>query len=184
MSKPQPMTAVEVGKPYSTTRSRWDEGVDYNYRSEQHELRLFLESPTPREIKDITKGPARFALAVEGDVIFLCYKLGDLPWSDSTYNYHLVPADQQTLPPETTPTEHAVLTIVLIDAATGIVRGLRFVTFSPSFTQALHAAIRQQAARPYPGNEAYDAHIARIYSAYDSAGIANVLAAVRCQGGQ
>lgn len=179
-----PFTVLEVGKPYSLTRLLWDEGSDYNYRSEQHELHLFLESPNQREIKDIIKGPTRFALAVEGDIIFLCYKFGDLPWSDSTYNYHLVPADQQTLPPETTPTEHAVLTVVLIDAATGIVRGLRLVTFSPSFTLALHTAIRQQAARPFPGIDAYDAHIARIYSAYDSAGIADTLAAITCQGGQ
>ena len=115
----QPFTAVEVGRPYSLTRSRWPEGVDYNYRAEQHELRLFFDSPRPSEIKDITKNPARFALAVSGDVIFFCYKFGALPWSDATYSIHLVPADQQTLPPVTGPDERALLTVILIDALTG-----------------------------------------------------------------
>lgn len=184
MSKPQPMTAVEVGKPYSQTRTRWDEGVDYNYRSEQHELRLFLDDPSPREIKDITKNPSRFAVAVSGDVIFFCYKFGDMPWGDAPYSIHLVPEDQRILPPVTGPNERALLTVILIDAITGIVKGLRAVSFSPTLTQYLHEAIRKQAVRPFPPRDDYDFAITRIYNAYDSAGIANVLAAVRCQGGQ
>jgi hypothetical protein len=184
MTTPQPITAVRVGKPYSATRTVWPEGADYNYRSDQHELRLFLASPTNKEVIDITKRPSAFALAVSGDVIFLCYRFGGQPWGDATYSIHLVPADQRTIPPVTSATEHALLTVILVCATTGYVRGLRAVTFPPAFTQALHSAIRQQAARPYPGQADYDAQIASIYAVHDSAGIASALATVTCQGGR
>jgi len=51
----------------------------------------------------------------------------------------------------------APLQVVLVDAHTELVRALRVVTFSPTFTRALHGAIREQAASPWPGRDAHDA---------------------------
>lgn len=54
-------------------------------------------------------------------------------------------------------------------AATGIVQALRVVTFSPAFTAALHLAIRAQAARPWPGDAAYDAQVSDLYRRFPNA---------------
>jgi hypothetical protein len=61
---------------------------------------------------------------------------------------------ERTLPPptdETSPALRAPCTIILVDAADGIVRALRSVRFSPEFTQALHRAIADQIIAPYNG---------------------------------
>jgi hypothetical protein len=42
-----------------------------------------------------------------------------------------------------------LLTVILVDAAGGIVLALRSVTFSPEFTRALHRAIADLVGAPY-----------------------------------
>ena len=45
-----------------------------------------------------------------------------------------------------------MITIILVEATTGIVLALRAVSFSPEFTRAIHRAIAQEAAAPFnPG---------------------------------
>ena len=180
------MPLYEVGKPYSATRSSWPDGVDYNYRAGEHELRIFLRNPTPAEILDVRKGKARFALYSTHDVIFLCYKFGSQPWSDGTYSIHLVPEDERTVPPvrEANGIDRALLNVILVDGATGLIVGLRAVSFSPAFTRALEKEIREQAARPFLGLDAYDLAITRFYSAYNSKSFATHLDYASCIGGQ
>jgi hypothetical protein len=43
----------------------------------------------------------------------------------------------------------APVTIILVEATTGLVLVLRTVTFSPEFTRALHRAIAAQVGAPY-----------------------------------
>jgi hypothetical protein len=42
-----------------------------------------------------------------------------------------------------------MVTIILVDASTGLVRALRGVSYSPEFTRAIHGAIAVQAASPF-----------------------------------
>lgn len=178
------MQVLAVGKPYIEGKTSWPEAVDYNYRSRTHELRLFYPNVQPREIADVARGPARFALAVRGDVILLCWRFGGLPWCDATYSIHLVPADERQEPPEPpTPETRALLQVILVEATTGIVKAMRAVSFAPDFTRRLHAAIREQLSRPYPGEDAYLAQITRLYSSYTSPQIATQLAVATCRGG-
>lgn len=179
------MHKIQVGQPYSLRRSSWPETPQYNYRAGGHDLRLFYSRPRPPEIASVQEGEARFALAIYRDVIFLCYRFGEhIPWSDCTYSWHLVDEAGRTLPPDwTEPEARALLTTVLVDADTGIVKALRVTSFSPSFTRQLHDAIRKQANRPWPGSEEYDRQWAHIYNAYTSSQIATKLALVRCKGG-
>lgn len=181
-----PLYHYQVGKPYSATRSSWPDGVDYNYRGGEHELRIFMRNPTSAEILDVRKGRARFALYSTRYTIFLCYKFGDLPWSDGTFNIHLVPEAERILPPvrAVNGIDRALLHVILIDGATGLIAALRAVSFSPTFTRALEKEIREQAARSFPGLDAYDLAIKRIYGAHDSETIATQLTHVSCIGGQ
>lgn len=180
------MPLYEVGKPYSVTRSTWPDGVDYNYRGGEHELRIFMRNPSPAEVMAVRRGKAYFALYNTHDVIFLCYKFGSLPWSVGTYSIHLVPEDERGVPPVRTADglNRALLNVIMIDGATGLIAVLRAVSFSPAFTRVLEQEIREQAARPFPGLDAYDLAITRFYTAYNSRTVANFLAYASCIGGQ
>lgn len=178
------MHAFEVGKPYIEGKTRWEEAADYNFRGGEHELRLFFNNPNPQEVEMIRFGLSRFALAVTGPVIWLAFKFGDLPWSDASFSIHLVPeAERQPPPPLTREQQRALLNVILVDAATGIVKVLRAVSFSPSFSNALHKAIRAQWEAGWPGTDVYDQNLTRIMSAYNSGDIARRLATVTCKGG-
>lgn len=178
------MQALAVGKPYIEGKTSWPEAVEYNYRGGSHELRLFYPQLQPREIADVARGPARFALATRGDLVILCWRFGEQPWCDAVYSIHLVPADERTEPPvPPTPETRALLHVILVDATTGVVQALRAVSFAPDFTRRLHAAIREQLSRPYPGEDAYLAQITRLYSSYTSQQIATQLAVATCRGG-
>jgi hypothetical protein len=134
-----------------------------------------------------------------------------VPWSDAPYSFHRladsgVPEAERALPPdpkafldrlaaagkdawkagrlpgeEFTCDSRALLQILLIDAATGIIRCLRAVTLSPEFTRALFGAIRDQAARPWD-RAAYERALKSITDHHTSEQLAG-LASVRCQGG-
>ncbi len=160
-----------MGQPYLAGRTQWPEDVDYNYRAGRHELRLFLARPSPAEVRDIRQGEAEFAFLVSEDVIVFLYRFGmAIPWSDKPYSWHLLKQarpDEATIPDTTGTVEpHALLDVILIDASTGIIRGLRVVTFSPAFTTALHLAIAQQAARPWPGDMEYNRQVQALYQRY------------------
>lgn len=178
------MHKYEVGQPYIKGKTRWEETADYNYRGGEHELRLFFKDPSPEEVQSIRLGLSRFALAVTGPVIWLAFKFGDLPWSDASFSIHLVPEAERQAPPQLNrEQQRALLNVILVDAATGIVQGMRAVSFSPAFSNALHKAIRAQWEAGWPGTEVYDQHLTRTMSAYGSGDIARRLATVTCKGG-
>lgn len=163
------MTAYRVGALYHPSRRSWPEVAQYSYRGGGHELVLFLRQPTSREVRAARQCLASFAFYADQDLLVLLYAFGDgLPWSDAPFSWHLVPEAERILPPETGGEERALLSVVLVNAATGIIRALRAVTLSPTFTRLLHDTIREQAARPWPGDAAYDAELAALYQRYPS----------------
>jgi len=146
------MYKLEVGKPYQPGRRRWPEGVDYNWRSGGHELRLFLGGATRHEVEAVRSGPVQFGFFAEPEGLFLIARFGTRLSFDCSYNWHRLSADDRTLPPpseETSPKLRAILTIILVEATSGVVLALRGVTFSPEFTRAIDRSIADQAAGPY-----------------------------------
>jgi hypothetical protein len=142
---------LEVGKPYDPRRHTWPEAADYNYRSGEHELRLFVTDPTPKEVAAVESGPVEFGMMVEPEGLFLVTRFGRALSFDTSYQWHRAPGGRVLPPPteETSPALRALLAIILVDAATGVVRVLRAVTYSPEFTRAIHRAIAGQAASPF-----------------------------------
>jgi hypothetical protein len=156
-----------VGALYAPTRTRWEEGGEYNFMGGMHELRLFWPRLNRRTVDAVRTGQADFALVVSPPVLFLLYQIeGAAAWSDAPYSWHLVPADRRVLPSPVGETEEArdLLQIVLVDAETGIVRALRVVSWSPSFTIAIRLAIAAQAERPWDPS-AYHRRLSEIYAA-------------------
>jgi hypothetical protein len=179
------MPELRVGAPYIPGKTSFVEGVQYNFRSGEHELLMWLGSPSRAEVDDIRRGQAEFALVVRPPIIFLMYRFGKaITWSDSPYSYWMVPEDQRRVPDTTGMTEpHALLSVILVDAANGLVRGLRAVSFSPAFTTALHLAIAEQAATPWVSQAAYDQALADYYRRYPSSAAMLREASSRTQGG-
>jgi hypothetical protein len=71
---------------------------------------------------------------------------------DCSYQWHRVNELERTAPPaweETSPKLRALVTVILVETRTGILKALRAVTYSPEFTRAFHKAIAEQASMPY-----------------------------------
>jgi hypothetical protein len=103
---------------------------------------------------------------------------------DCSYQWHRVSPEERSQPPaweETSPELRALLTIILVEASTGIILALRSVSYSPAFTRSLHRAIADQAALPYDA-AAHEAAVADIVHRLDTNAIWE-RCAVRCEGG-
>ncbi len=177
--------AYRVGQLYHPNKTHFEENAEYNCRSGVHEIRLFLRHPKPIEVQQVKQGEASFALVVQEPVILLVWKFGSLPYSDGSYAWARVPEGERTLPKapeEMTPQERQTVTTFLINADNGILLAIRQTSFSPSFTQALHQAIREQAANPFD-QVVFDRKLRMLYSQHDSRGLLH-LAIARCKGGE
>jgi hypothetical protein len=142
------MKALTIGQRYP---AKLPARVTYSYRQGQHELVLVLEHPTVQEIEDVRRGRADFALAKVSEILFLLYRFGgSIQWSDCPFNIHVIPPAERVLPPESQrPEISALLSVVVVEAGSGIVRAVRKATLSPSFTTLLHRDIRKQFVQPF-----------------------------------
>ncbi|OFV96787.1 MAG: hypothetical protein A3H28_13750 [Acidobacteria bacterium RIFCSPLOWO2_02_FULL_61_28] len=175
----------QVGKPYIAGRRRWPEAVYYSYHRGGHWLRVFFHSLSVSEVEEVETGECDFALAVDGPIIFLLYRFGDTSrWQHASYSWHVVPERERKLPKPGTVESRAFLSVILVAAQSGMVRAVRRFSVSREFTQALHAAIRDQAASPWPGRAAYDAALADTYRRYPTSTDLLSLALARCRGGE
>lgn len=173
--------AYEVGALYSPGRTSWPEAGEYNYRGGAHELRLFYANLKEPEIKAITRRPCEFGAVAVGPVLFFLYKFGTNPWSDAPYSWHLVRAarpDEATEPPALEENERVLLNIVLVEATTGVIAGLRTVSLSIALSRYLHAQIATQIATPFRQAE-YDQTLADTYRRQTSDDLAR--SAERCR---
>lgn len=141
------MHIVAIGKPLFEGRTELPEAIEYNYQSGDHTLLLSMNNLHPKEIEAVREAEAEFALYCENGIIFLLYRFGDvLPWSDSAFSWWNIAEEDRRVPaPQENPAERILLKIILVEAATGIVKAIRVTTFSPEFTEKLHEAIRRQA---------------------------------------
>lgn len=175
---------MAVGEPYSPTRQKWPQVVEYNFRGGGHELRAFLPSPSAEEIAGFKNGRIEFAVTQLEGVIFFLYQIGSgqtppisrqreskprpvIPWSDAPFSWWLVDEENRTLPnPEPTPLERGLIMVPLVDANTGIVKVIRAVSLPPNVSQEVDRLIREEAAQPFMGRAAHDAAIERVYAKY------------------
>jgi uncharacterized iron-regulated membrane protein len=79
--------------------------------------------------------------------------------------------------------QQALLTVLLVDAGTGILLVARSVSFSPEFTRVIQEAISAQAAAPF-NESSYNSAVDRIYQRYPTAEAIARVAAHRCVGGR
>lgn len=160
------MRVIAVGEPYDLSIKEWPEGSHYNYDSGGHWLHYFFRNPSEVERVSVQNRPAQFGLYIQGPVIFLLHKFGDMPWNDSPYSCWLVPEEHRKLP-DINDQDHAFLRTVLIDTATGVVAALRALTVSVEFTRRLHEEIVLQSMKSWDP-ALYDAVIQTTYATFSS----------------
>ncbi|MBA3633317.1 MAG: hypothetical protein H0W58_11010 [Acidobacteria bacterium] len=179
------MQIVAIGKPLFEERTELPEAIEYNYQAGDHTLLIALKNLHPKEIEAVREGQAEFGLYCENSIIFLLYRFGEvLPWSDSAFSWWNVAEEDRRIPaPQTNPAERILLKIILVEAATGIVKAIRVTTLSPAFTEKLHDAIGCQAT-----NEPFsrDEFVARSLAIYENQSPAELAAkaVVKTKGGE
>ena len=112
------MQLIEVGTPYVAGITQWPQTGEYNYIGGEHQLRLFWDSPTAQEVRDVRCGVTQFAFLHQQHVIFFLYRFGTMSWSDAPFSIHLISASYHQLPPPSIgPGARALLRIILVDAS-------------------------------------------------------------------
>lgn len=155
-----PPEILAVGKPYIPGRRNWpDSTADYNWRAGGHELRLFVANISKAELRAVESRRLDFGLLVDLPELYIISRFFDprnpakmVISFDCSYTPHLVQPSERTPPPafeETNPKLRALVTVILVEATSGIVAALRASTYSPEFTRALHRAISEQLAMPF-----------------------------------
>lgn len=179
---------IEVGRPYRQGVRQLPQGAHYSYGLAGHELLLAIPSPEKGEVEAVRQGEAEFALFTAGSLVVLLYRLGragsGIPWGDAPYSWHLVPEERRDVPSaDLEAGKRAVLSVHLVDAATGIVRALRLVSLSPELTRELHQAIRSQALGAWPPPGGYDAALDALYERHPTTESLLAHARARSKGG-
>lgn len=166
------LTTIEVGKPLGGRQAPRPEGVIYQLEAGGHTVYAVLDDPSDAEVKAYRFGKVELAAYVEQPAIFVLMQVGILPWCDAPYSWHLVPeAHRPTF--EAKPdgvlqaSERELLTVILIDARTSIVRALRTVSMPQDVSEAIRSAMRTQATAPWDPR-AYDAALARITRTHET----------------
>lgn len=181
------MHKLKVGELYNAGHTTWPECAQFSCSGGGWELVLFLATPSGSEIGAARTGRAEFALLVRGPVLFFLYRFGapgsGIPWSDAPTTIHLIAESDRKLPPApTTPEQRAVLQLMLVDAATGILRALRQLSLSHEMTEALYGATIAQAAQPWD-QAGYERTVQAAYTEFPNSVEMATAAPVRCVGG-
>lgn len=182
------MHRYEVGKPYHADRKVWPECAQLHWMDGELELTMFFDAPSRHEVEAVRKGKSEFALYDRDGLVVLLYHFdgqrATVPWSDASYQWHLVPPDRRVSPPELPAAETRVkLFITLVNAQGGLIEALRIQSLSPELTRAIFGAIRRQMDLPWPGRDAYDRTIANLYRRYPNSTDMLVDSVARSPGG-
>lgn len=167
-------TVLEVGKPYPSPIPWRDGTCEIRIDEKGVDFVLAIASPKTHEVKAFRQGNAEFALVPGKHHLMWVYKFTDprdsnpkhgLPWSDQPWEYH-----RQSKPAPAAPAGRGgsfQLQLILVDAATNVIKALRLIGPSVEFADALRDAVEAQAAVPYdPAAAARE--IQSVYARYTS----------------
>jgi hypothetical protein len=182
------MHRYEVGKLYHADRKIWPECAQLHWMDGELELVLFLNGPSRHEVEAVRRGRSEFALYDRDGLVVMLYHFDGqrttIPWSDASYQWHLVPPDRRVPPPEPlTPETRVKLFVTLVNAQSGLIEAMRVLSLSPGLTRSIFDAIRRQADIAWTGREAYDRSIAALYRKYPDSAAMLVDSIARSAGG-
>lgn len=156
---------LQVGLPFVPGVHSWPERFEYRVFGGQHMLQLCAGALTPQAIKAFHEGAVHLGLYLYGGVVFVLFQIEGLyAWSDQAFSMGLVAQEDRHLEPYL-PGQHQLLSLVLVDAETGRVVGLRTVTWSAPASAVLHRELLAQCARAFDRIE-HENIVAQVYAQY------------------
>lgn len=158
------MQKLEVGQLLQEGKTKYQEGVIFDFQQAGPLLYLFFNSPTETEIESIKKGEFEIGFYQKDEVIFIMAKFEGMPWMDAPYSVHLsTPFAFEDIQEG----QGFGLTTLLVDASTGILKAIRYSGLSTRFSQKLRGAIEAQNTIPW--NEIkYNQKINEVYGNYST----------------
>lgn len=158
------MDILAVGQPFDPSVLGSPEGCHYNYDRSGHWLYYLYNKPREEERRSIQSGDAEFGLYINGPVLFLLHRFGDMAWNDASYCWWRVAEEDRAIP-EISDSLHALLKVVMVDTSNSMVVALRALTFSAEFTRRLHEVIRYQARHQWSASY-QEQIVSKIYSKF------------------
>jgi len=157
---------IERGKRLPGWLRARPEGNTLNFDCGGVSLVILLHRPVLREVEALKNQPVTVALLPVGrHTLFFLFRIPNLTyeWSDCPFALGLVAPERRRLP-DRKPGAGYALPIIMADATTGVVQGIRMVTLSPSFSLMLEATVADiAAALPVFTPEAHDREIRTAY---------------------
>jgi hypothetical protein len=159
---------LEVGQLLNEGETKFAESIKFDFQQSGPVMIIFFERPTDKEIESIRAGKLEFAFYEKDEIIFILSKFQGIEWMDAPYTVHL------SKPFEFQEMQEGLgfgLQIILVDAATGIIKAMRYVGLSTQFSIKLKKAIEAQREQPWDLHR-YDVRLQNIYNNYSTSDLA------------
>lgn len=137
--------ALEAGKPFPYTVPGTEQ-ISIDMDDSGLSLLLCYDSPTIIETEEIRVGTLTMALTTMKGIIFFLAKFGSQPWFDLPYNVHL--SRQLTALQKPAIGTGYLLTVVMVDIATGLVKVIRAVDLPHNYSAKVYEEILKQQSMP------------------------------------
>jgi hypothetical protein len=160
------MQALEVGGLIDPNTKKFAESVKFDFDSSGGILYMFWGSPTNKEIRNCQKGTASFSLVEVDGVLFFLSRFGDLKWQEAPYHVRLSQPFEVEKPTFTDGTGYA-LTVILVDADTGIIKALRMIGLPTGLSLKFIDAVERQLKESFNHAE-YLSRVKGVYNRYST----------------
>lgn len=158
------MQRYEVGKLFDPKKTRYPEGVAFDFSNDGATLLIVFNSPLVREIEAIRDGKFQITLTEYRGILFILTKFGDLQWMDSPYHVHL---SRPFVFAKLTEGMGYGLTIFLVDGATGILQVLRYIGLGHEFSHSFKSSVEKQRSDPFD-HEKYRRNLDVVYRSHST----------------
>jgi hypothetical protein len=157
--------ALRVGKPFAEGVTSWPERFEYRFFGGNHLLQFCVRRITPSNLDAFLHAPVHLGLYLDNGVIGVLFQIqGFYDWSDQAFSLQLVAPEDRELPPHI-PGTYQLLNLVLVDADTGLIAGMRVVSWSAHASAVLHRAMSEQLAAPFD-RARFEQSVKDIYARY------------------
>lgn len=158
------MKRLEVGKLFKEGKTKYQEGVTFDFDNSGGHLLIKLSNPSKSETSEVKKGKLSIGLCTYKDIVLLLYKFGSLEWMDVPYSIHL--SDEYRFCDSCNNKGFANY-IYLIDANTGILKAMRLVSWNTKFSNVFQKEVEAQKLIDFNA-KSYDANLKTLYANYST----------------
>jgi hypothetical protein len=140
----------KVGAPLVAGRRNWSPHNRLDFGESGLVILDFWSGACRHETMAVMRSTFELALAEEDEVPFVLYRAGGHPWSDVDYSYHRAEASGR---PDLAADGALAVTLVVVEASSGIVKAVREETCDAELAEALRAMAARDAGRRYAERE-------------------------------